>query len=76
MNAVTAMYWWKDGILTGGKDSTVKVWNTNMQCVGQPLSIGGAEMGSLNANKQCLYGDRYVSENTILVAPGPGKFCA
>ena len=23
-NAVTAMYWWKDGILTGGQDATVK----------------------------------------------------
>ena len=30
-NAVTAMYWWKDGILTGGQDATVKVWNTNFR---------------------------------------------
>ena len=74
-DAITSIYWWKDGLLTGGQDGTVRVWNTNMKPVGEPLYLESAVMGSLHprVSSVCMGQDSNGHANTVLVGTRAGE---
>ena len=73
-DAVTAIYWWKDGLLTGGQDGTVRVWNTNMKPVGQPISLEAPAMGTLRprVGAICMGQEETGHANTVLIGTRSG----